>query len=67
MADSRSSETPELVADYISSLHELTANSKPHINLLTILAEESIVHAAGIVGAIERHLLTVSIFFSLSN
>lgn len=46
----------EIGDDYSSSLADLTVNSKPLINMLTILAEESIDHAAVIVQSVEKHL-----------
>ncbi len=47
------------VEDYKSTLTELTANSKPHINLLTMLAEEGHECASKIVQAIESHIKQV--------
>ena len=41
---------------YTESLAELTENSKPIINSLTMIAEELMPHSAAIVGAIERKL-----------
>ncbi|GLH15248.1 Uncharacterized protein GBIM_19614 [Gryllus bimaculatus] len=45
--------------EYASSLSDLVANSKPLINMLTMLAEENIDHAPAIVQAVERHLQQV--------
>ncbi|KAK7925140.1 hypothetical protein WMY93_007450 [Mugilogobius chulae] len=42
--------------EYESSLEDLTFNSKPHINMLTILAEENIAFAKDIVGIIEAQI-----------
>uniref|UniRef100_A0A8C6WUS9 Pre-mRNA cleavage complex 2 protein Pcf11 n=1 Tax=Neogobius melanostomus TaxID=47308 RepID=A0A8C6WUS9_9GOBI len=42
--------------EYESSLEDLTFNSKPHINMLTILAEENISFAKDIVGIIEAQI-----------
>uniref|UniRef100_A0AAV2J7W2 Pre-mRNA cleavage complex 2 protein Pcf11 n=1 Tax=Knipowitschia caucasica TaxID=637954 RepID=A0AAV2J7W2_KNICA len=42
--------------EYESSLEDLTFNSKPHINMLTILAEENIAFAKEIVGIIEAQI-----------
>ncbi|XP_072157803.1 uncharacterized protein [Bemisia tabaci] len=47
-------------AEYESSLGDLTVNSKPLINVLTMLAEENIAIAPLIVKAIENHIQTVS-------
>ncbi|XP_047463518.1 pre-mRNA cleavage complex 2 protein Pcf11 [Mugil cephalus] len=42
--------------DYQSSLEDLTFNSKPHINMLTILAEENVNFAKDIVAIIEAQI-----------
>ncbi|XP_053312660.1 pre-mRNA cleavage complex 2 protein Pcf11 isoform X2 [Spea bombifrons] len=42
--------------DYQSSLEDLTFNSKPHINMLTILAEENVQFAKDIVSLIEAQI-----------
>ncbi|XP_070799058.1 pre-mRNA cleavage complex 2 protein Pcf11 [Pituophis catenifer annectens] len=42
--------------DYQSSLDDLTFNSKPHINMLTILAEENVPFAKDIVSLIEAQI-----------
>ncbi|XP_051175876.1 uncharacterized protein LOC127291029 isoform X2 [Leptopilina boulardi] len=49
----------EVADEYISSLADLSVNSKPLITMLTMLAEESIEHAPAIVGAVEAHLQKV--------
>ncbi|ODN00139.1 Pre-mRNA cleavage complex 2 protein Pcf11, partial [Orchesella cincta] len=49
----------DIVTKYSSSLAELKMNSKPLINLLTMMAEDYIRHAPSIVQVIERHLTTV--------
>ncbi|XP_071452534.1 uncharacterized protein Pcf11 isoform X2 [Hetaerina americana] len=49
----------EVADEYASSLADLTVNSKPLINMLTILAEENIDHAPAIVQAVEKHLTKV--------
>lgn len=46
----------QVAEEYVSSLADLTVNSKPLINMLTMLAEENSAHAAAIVEAIERHI-----------
>ncbi|XP_069362227.1 pre-mRNA cleavage complex 2 protein Pcf11 [Maniola hyperantus] len=46
----------EIAEEYASSLSDLTVNSKPLINMLTILAEENIEHAGVIVETVEKHL-----------
>lgn len=47
--------------DYQSSLEDLTFNSKPHINMLTILAEENLPFAKEIVTLIEAQTAKVFI------
>uniref|UniRef100_A0A1A8SA63 Pre-mRNA cleavage complex 2 protein Pcf11 n=2 Tax=Nothobranchius rachovii TaxID=451742 RepID=A0A1A8SA63_9TELE len=42
--------------EYQSSLEDLTFNSKPHINMLTILAEENVQFAKDIVAIIEAQI-----------
>lgn len=44
------------VQEYKMSLDDLTFNSKPHINALTMLAEEYLPHADHIVRLIEAQL-----------
>lgn len=46
--------------EYTSSLTDLTVNSKPLINMLTMLAEDYIEHAPTIVRAVEAHLQKVN-------
>jgi len=52
----------EAVEEYRSSLCDLTFNSKPLINMLTMLAEDNEQHADQIVQVIEEHLQKVSSF-----
>ena len=50
----------EVIQEYCSSLEELTANSKPLINMLTMLAEDNErQYAPEIVKVIETHLQQV--------
>lgn len=49
----------EVIQDYCSSLEELTNNSKPLINMLTMLAEDNEQYAPEIVKVIETHLQQV--------
>ncbi|KAG8225208.1 hypothetical protein J437_LFUL009053, partial [Ladona fulva] len=49
----------EIANEYSSSLADLTVNSKPLINMLTMLAEENIEHAPAIVQVVEKHLAKV--------
>ncbi|XP_033743780.1 pre-mRNA cleavage complex 2 protein Pcf11-like [Pecten maximus] len=46
----------EVINDYKSSLVDLTCNSKPLINMLTMLAEENEQYASHIVEVIETHI-----------
>ncbi|KAF6198443.1 hypothetical protein GE061_008191 [Apolygus lucorum] len=50
----------DVVEDFCSSLCDLTVNSKPHINMLTMLAEDYIEHAPALVQAVEDQLKHVS-------
>jgi len=49
----------EAVDDFKSSLADLTFNSKPLINMLTMLAEENAQYAEQIVRVIEEHIRQV--------
>lgn len=51
--------------EYQSSLEDLTFNSKPHINMLTILAEENLNFAKDIVAIIEAQISKVFIIIAL--
>ena len=55
-----SQELRDFVASYASELADLTFNSKPIINTLTMLASENLAAASSIAAAIERHILLVS-------
>ncbi|XP_073993969.1 uncharacterized protein isoform X3 [Rhodnius prolixus] len=50
----------DVAEEYTSSLADLTINSKPLINMLTMLAEDYIEHAAIIVQVVEQHLQKVA-------
>lgn len=52
--------------EYQSSLEDLTFNSKPHINMLTILAEENLHFAKDIVAIIEAQISKVFINIDIS-
>ncbi|CAG9826753.1 unnamed protein product [Diabrotica balteata] len=54
------SSSQEIKAEYMSSLADLTFNSRPLINVLTMLAEENSPNAPVIVEAIEEHLAKVN-------
>lgn len=52
----------EIAESYLSSLVDLTNNSKPLINMLTMLAEENIEHGQTIVDAVEQRIAKVLIY-----
>jgi pre-mRNA cleavage complex 2 protein Pcf11 len=49
----------EIAEEYLSSLMDLNVNSKPLINMLTMLAEDNIEHADVIVRVVDQHLAKV--------
>lgn len=49
----------DVMEEYQSSLEDLTFNSKPHINMLTILADENKNHAENVVRLIEAQIFKV--------
>lgn len=53
----------EIAESYLSSLIDLTVNSKPLINMLTMLAEDNIEHGQAIVDAVEQRIAKVLIYF----
>lgn len=53
----------EIAESYLSSLIDLNVNSKPLINMLTMLAEENIEHGQAIVDAVEQRIAKVLIYF----
>ena len=53
------SDEAAVIEDYESSLEDLTFNSKPLINVLTMLAEENSQHANVIVKLVERRISKV--------
>lgn len=53
----------EIAEAYLSSLIDLNVNSKPLINMLTMLAEENIEHGQTIVDAVEQRIAKVLIYF----
>lgn len=55
----------EVAEEYLSSLVDLNVNSKPLINMLTILAEENIEHGQIIVDAVEQHISKVNFIIFL--
>lgn len=48
----------EVARSYAEELDELTTNSKPVINYLTMIAEDHLPHCAAVVSAIERKVLS---------
>lgn len=57
----------EIGEEYLSSLADLNVNSKPLINMLTILAEEYLEHASVIVQAVEQHLNKVKFMLTIND
>lgn len=53
----------EVEDEYLSSLMDLNVNSKPLINMLTMLADDNLECAPVIVRAIEKHITKVFINF----
>ena len=51
----------EVEDEYLSSLMDLNVNSKPLINMLTMLADDNLQCAPVIVRAIEKHITQVFI------
>lgn len=58
-------EKAEIAANYLSTLSDLTSNSKLTINVLTMLAEESKDHGQIIVDTITQHIAKVLIYLHL--
>ncbi|KAM9365015.1 LOW QUALITY PROTEIN: pre-mRNA cleavage complex 2 protein Pcf11-like [Pholidichthys leucotaenia] len=58
-ADLERSKMEDACREYQSSLEDLTFNSKPHINMLTILVEENLSFAKEIVAIIEAQIRKV--------
>lgn len=52
-----------MVEEYKSSLADLTFNSKVHITMLTMLAEDNVQYSQHIVSLIEAHLHKVLYLF----
>lgn len=58
MADQK---VTEELASYCEALKDLNQNSKPHINMLTMLAEENFHHGREVAQAIKDHIFQVFI------
>lgn len=56
-------ESIPVLLEYKLSLDELSFNSKPHISMLTVLAEENVQNAPGIVHLIETRIYEVKLRF----
>lgn len=54
-----SAKEKDIEDEYLSSLMDLNVNSKPLINMLTMLAEDNLENASVIVRAVEKHLAKV--------
>jgi hypothetical protein len=50
---------PEVVQDFQEALEDLHENSKPAIDVLTVIAKENTDHAGYISAVLERHIRTV--------
>lgn len=61
MTTNDSDKEREIEEEYLSSLMDLNVNSKPLINMLTMLADDNIDYAHVIVRAVEKHLAKVFI------
>lgn len=57
--EAMSEKEKEIEEEYLSSLMDLNVNSKPLINMLTMLADENMENASVIVKAVEKHLAKV--------
>lgn len=55
----------EVEDEYLSSLMDLNVNSKPLINMLTMLAEDNMESGHVIVRAIEKHLAQVFTLYKI--
>jgi pre-mRNA cleavage complex 2 protein Pcf11 len=55
----------EVEDEYLSSLMDLNVNSKPLINMLTMLAEDNLECGHVIVRAIEKHLAQVFTLYKI--
>ena len=55
------------VDQYVLELRDLTFNSKPIINTLTMLASENRVAAQGIAEAVSRHIQQVKLVYGFIN
>jgi hypothetical protein len=53
-------ERDDAIESFASELQDLHNNSKPLINMLTILAEENVTHAPQLASLIEEHLRKVN-------
>lgn len=51
----------EVAEEFAASLGDLTVNSKPHINMLTMLAEDNQEYASQITQTVLNHLQQVNI------
>jgi len=60
-------EEQSIVEEYASSLEDLTFNSKPLINVLTMLAEENSRYASSVTKLIEERIYKVCGLFKIPN
>lgn len=57
-------ESAEVVEDFKDALQDLQSNSKPTIDVLTVIAKENTAHAEAISNVLEEHIKTVSMNWS---
>lgn len=51
----------EVAADFKDALQDLKVNSRPEINVLTVIAKENTEHAQAISRELENHIRTVRV------
>jgi pre-mRNA cleavage complex 2 protein Pcf11 len=52
--------TAEIVEDFKEALQDLKVNSKPEIDVLTVIARENTTYAEALSDVLEEHIKTVS-------
>jgi pre-mRNA cleavage complex 2 protein Pcf11 len=56
-----SGDSAEIVEDFKEALLDLKVNSKPEIDVLTVIAKENTTYAEAISDVVEEHIKTVSL------
>ena len=54
-------EIPEVVQDFKEALEDLKVNSKPEIDVLTLIAKENTIYAQELSAALEEHIKQVGL------